>query len=196
MPLRIQEPPQNANDAVRSTIEQFAERAMFGTPNLSDANPEELSLALPHPIYTFTLDDLAREPTLRSARLVGWRYLVEHAGTPVAAAEVGIDGKFSQFNEGPFVTATIEAVQLAERHPTTSDSSYAVRLIRVPPLYVMALWLHDERGGDDFIFPMPPTPPYLEPNRPYKGDEFANLLAEDARRRLGNTSDQRRIPVG
>ena len=196
MPLRIQEPPQSAHDTIRSTIEQFAERGMFGTPNLSDADPEQLGLALPHPIYTLTLEDLVREPSLRSARLVGWRYLVEHAGSPVAAAEVGVDGTFNQFNEGPFVRATIEAVQLAEQHPAARDSSYLVRLIRVPPLYVMALWLNDERGGDDLIVPMPPTPQYLEANRPYTGDEFASLLAEDAKRRHGNAPDQRRIPVG
>jgi hypothetical protein len=87
-------------------------------------------------------------------------------------------------------------VNAAEQHPATRESSYAVRLIRVPPLYVMALWLSDERGGDDLVMPMPPTPPYLEAGRPYRGDEFPNLLAEDARKRLGSYQDQGRIPVG
>jgi hypothetical protein len=55
--------------------------------------------------------------------------------------------------------------------------------VRIPALYVMALWLKDLDGDDDVVVPMAPAPSFLEANRPYTEREFLKALAGPARER-------------
>ena len=57
------------------------------------------------------------------------------------------------------------------------------RIVRIPALYVMALWLKDLDGDDDVVVPMAPAPPYLEANRPYTEQKFLKALAGPAKER-------------
>ena len=80
--------------------------------------------------------------------MTAWRYLVEEAGAAVASAEVGVDAKgavrgLDHVNEGPFVKATAAAQKAAAKLPQVRDGKVEARVIRVPALYVMALWLKD-----------------------------------------------------
>jgi len=63
------------------------------------------------------------------------------------------------------------------------DGKVEARLIRVPALYVMALWLKDLDGDDDVVVPMAPAPPFLEANRPYTEREFLKALTGPAKAR-------------
>ena len=89
-----------------------------------------------------------------------------------------------QANEGPFVESTADAIDQAERDPELADGDYEVRVLRIPALYVMALWLKDERGGADVLIPLDPTPAPLEAGRKYAPAELSSTLAEAARARL------------
>ena len=83
--------------------------------------------------------------------MTAWRYLVEEAGATVASAEVGVDAKgavrgLDHVNEGPFVKATAAAQKAASKLPQVRDGKVEARVIRIPALYVMALWLKDLEG--------------------------------------------------
>lgn len=46
----------------------------------------------------------------------------------------------------------------------------------------MALWLKSD-GEADIIYPLPPTPPGLDAERPYSADEFIEAVMPLARQR-------------
>jgi len=85
---------------------------------------------------------------------------------------------FSHFFEGPYVTATERALIQAEALVTP----YQPRLLSVPQLYMLTLWLHADTEADgastapdpeDLLVPLAPAPPGIAANRPYR---VADLL--------------------
>ena len=195
MPLRVAEAPNRGLEEVRSTLNGFAKRGRFRTPALSRARAERLTLALPHPVYTLSLRDLVDGKRVRDARLVAWRYLGEADRTPIASAEVvAAEGKrprFSQFNEGPFVQSTAAAIDELQRRPELDETSYELRALQIPALYVVALWLADQGGERDLVRALAPAPQYLETERIYPESEFLERLAEPARTQLAFDSSPR-----
>jgi hypothetical protein len=195
MPLRAADAPNRVLEEVRSTLNEFAKRGRFRTPALARARADRLTLALPHPVYTLSLQDLVDGRRLRDARLVAWRYLVEADRTPVASAEVLVaEGKpptFSQFNEGPFVESTAAALDELQRRPELDEASYELRALQIPALYVVALWLADQSGERDLVRALEPAPEYLETERIYPEAEFLERLVEPARTQLAFDSSPR-----
>jgi hypothetical protein len=80
------------------------------------------------------------------------------------------------------VAGTLAALDRARSAVTTG--SFELRVLRIPALYVMALWLHGESGNRDVVIPMAPTHHLLEPGRAYEGGEFTSTLAPAASERL------------
>ncbi len=142
-------------------------------------------IAVPHEVYTLGLNDLAKKD-LHRAHKVGWRYLVVRDNQPVAAAEVsGSDERrlqFSHLNTGPFVEETARALALAEGLGPVAKNKFEVRLLTVPALYVVALWLHGKK--QDILIPMQPTNEHLIPSQPYAPAEFFKELLPAAEARL------------
>jgi hypothetical protein len=160
MPLNLPEPPRGVPEAVRSKLEAFAENAAFSTPALRGARREQLGVSTPHQIYTMGLADIEAGGGLDRARPVGWRYLIEADGEVIASAETAParDGtqELSQFNEGPFVAGTATAVRNARALPQLATAGFELRLLRIPALYLMALWLHSANA--DLLIPLVPSP--------------------------------------
>ncbi|MEU8623001.1 hypothetical protein [Streptomyces sp. NPDC048623] len=114
-------------------------------------------------------------------RLAGWRFLVRNGDRAIAAADTMLtpDGwSFSHFFEGPYVTATERALVQAE----SLAVPYQPRLLSVPELYMLTLWLHTdteadgastEPGPDDLLVPLAPAPPGIAANHSYR---VADLL--------------------
>ena len=186
MPIQVPNPPAEAIAAVRSAVRSFAERAMFRTPALRAAQPEHLTINQPHQVFLLGLDDLRAGPDLARARLVGWRYLVQEGDRVIATAESTFADHgapvFSNFNEGPFVASTTAALSMAKDDSRISQGNYEQRLLHVPALYVMALWLHEPTGADDLLVPLAPTPRDVPAGRPLPARELINKLAELAQR--------------
>jgi hypothetical protein len=196
MPLRVAEAPRSALAEVRSTLNEFAKRGQFRTPALARAKPEQLTLAVPHPVYTLSLQDVIDGRRVREARLVAWRYLVEVDRQGVASAEViaesgGRPPRFSQFNEGPFVQSTAAAIDELQRTPEIEKAAFELRALQIPALYVVALWLVEPSGEQDLIRPLEPAPSYLEPERLYPEADFLEQLREPARTQLAFDSSPR-----
>lgn len=145
--------------------------------------PEELFLSAPHAIFDLGVDDLAAGRGLEAARPGGWRYLVASRGGAVSAAEIGAaSDSAAQVNSGPFVAATELAMAAAEALPAVVARDHEPRLLRVVALHLMALWLKsDDPSHSDLVIPLPPSPPFVTPGKPYPAGELLEALREPAR---------------
>jgi hypothetical protein len=187
MTLRVPEATEASVETVRSHLSGLAGRTGFRDRALTRANPAGLALAAPHDVYSLGLSDLAEGAFLDAATLDGRRFIVMDGDKPITSAEVADQDKGSGFqaNEGPYVESTAAAIEHAERDPDLADNDYEVRVLRIPALYVMALWLKNEQGGGaDVLIPLDPTPAPLEAGRKYAPAEIRSPLAEAARARL------------
>jgi hypothetical protein len=179
MPLHLPDPPAGVPDKVKSKLQAFAEGGKFSTKALRGAHKDRLDLSTPHQVFTMGLEDITSGGGLDNAQPVGWRYLVEEGGQLLASAETthGPDGthEVSQFNEGPFVAETDKAVKAVRKLPQLAAAGFELRLLRIPALYVMALWLHGP--ATDLLVPLAPSPIRKE-GKPTPAAEFFADLSE------------------
>lgn len=183
MSLRVPDVSADSVLAVRDNLSELAGRAAYRHRALARVNPLDVALALPHDVYSLGLDELVRGATLDDAQLVGRRFLVMAGDDAVASAEIARDDGFTA-TEGPFVTGTARAIAVAEQDPATADGDYEVRVLRVPALYLMALWLSGGGHQADLVIPMDPAPEPFSGGEKVRPDELLGRLAELARRRL------------
>jgi hypothetical protein len=161
VPLTIGNPPQSAYTLVADAVRRLA-GAGGAARALAAADPSKLSVALPHKVYTVDADAIAQGGKLDRARLVEWRFLILDGQSPVAAVELSCDEqgrnlKFAGLNTGPFVAGTRDAVLHAEGLDAVKNGSYELRALRLPSVYVMALWLKDLVGENDLLLPFGPS---------------------------------------
>jgi hypothetical protein len=129
------------------------------------------------------LDSVTPEGTAVT-RLAGWRFLNRCGDRAVAAAETMLtpDGwAFSHFFEGPYIAATERALRQAEN----MKGAYQPRLLSVPGLYMLTLWLHGDLTADgadghpaasDLLVPLAPAPPGIAAHRPHRVAELLPML--------------------
>ncbi|MGW0883388.1 hypothetical protein [Streptomyces sp. NPDC002671] len=184
MPLHIPPAPAPALRSVLTALGSPTAVREAKTPSLraaqGPATPE-----LPLPVHV--LDRITAQG-LSATRLAGWRFLIRCGERAVAAAETMLtpDGwAFSHFFEGPYVAATERALQQAEalQHP------YQARLLSVPGLYMLTLWLHGDCAADgadghpaatDLLVPLAPAPPGISAHRPHRVAELLPVLTHRA----------------
>ncbi|MEU4780409.1 hypothetical protein [Micromonospora sp. NPDC023633] len=178
MPVHMPD-PQGVPDKVRAKLNAFADSGRFSTTALRQARKENLDLNTPHQVFTLGLDVVTAGGGLDQAQPVGWRFLVVDGGQLIASAETAEkpDGthEVAQFTEGPFVAATDKALKIAHRLPQVAAASFELRLLRVPALYVMALWLHSPLV--DLLVPLAPSP-IGKDGKPLPPAAFLNDLRE------------------
>ncbi|MGW1008406.1 hypothetical protein [Streptomyces sp. NPDC002520] len=135
------------------------------------------------PVYSLGLDDLRRGRELAPAQAVAWRYVVEQGGIPVALADTVVtpEGVHSvaQVNYGPFVSGILEALEVAEHAEGGADAE--LRLLQVPALHLLAIWLHRGASGQDRLVPAAPSPTGIEANHDYPATALLTELTARAR---------------
>jgi hypothetical protein len=185
MSLIVLDPPADSIEALRPTLRALTDRGRFADRRVERARPEQVTVTVPHQVYTLGAQDLVEKPGLATARPIGWRYLVEANQQVVGLAETtGMRGAqvFSQLSYGPFVTGTTEAIGAAERY--AADNDFELRAMHIPALYFLALWLQPA-GKDDSeaatLIPVSPAPAGIEANRPYAVLELFEILSQRAR---------------
>jgi hypothetical protein len=181
MPLHLPDPPSGVPDHVKSKLHTFADHAAFTTKALRGARAEHLDVSTPHQVFALGLDDITGGGGLDRAQPVGWRYLIESNGQVIASAETmpGPDGsqQVAQFTEGPFVDATDKAVKTIRKLPKLEAAGFELRLLRIPAMYLTALWLHS--SAEDLFVPLQPSPIGKE-GKAMPTAEFFSDLAEHA----------------
>jgi hypothetical protein len=190
MALQLPKPPADLTEAVRSTVqslrstgESSTEDASFRSAGIRASSSDNLELTSPHEVFNIGLDDLVRDASLTAAQPVGWRYLVSEGGTVIASAETtGGGGQqdqvFSQFSQGPFAAATAQALATVRASDHVRDVDVEARVLRIPALHFMAVWLH--AAGGDTLVPLAPAPPGIEADRSYPASELLSTLAAHA----------------
>ncbi|MFF2654694.1 hypothetical protein [Streptomyces sp. NPDC058045] len=177
MPLHITPAPAPAVRSVRVALGSPTAVREAATPALRAAEGPATA-ELPLPVYV--LDQVGAA----AARLTGWRFLIRAEGHSVAAADTVLtaDGwTFSHFFEGPYLTSTELALQQAGE----LSAAYQPRLLSVPELYMLTLWLHGDATADatqgqpaptDLLVPLAPAPPGIAAHRPHSVAELLPVL--------------------
>ncbi|WP_330292467.1 hypothetical protein [Streptomyces sp. NBC_00576] len=180
MPLHVPPAPAPALRTVLTALSSPTAVREARTPSLRAAQgpttPE-----FPLPVHV--LDRITPEGASAS-RLTGWRFLIRCGDRAVAAAETMLtpDGwAFSHFFEGPYIASTERALRQAE----TMKQPYQARLLSVPELYMLTLWLHGDITADgaeghpaetDLLVPLAPAPPGIAAHRPHRVAELLPVL--------------------
>ncbi|GAA2646430.1 hypothetical protein [Streptomyces vastus] len=180
MPLHVPPAPAPAVRTVLTALSSPTAVREAPTPSLRNAQGP-VTPDLPLPVHVL---DRITPAGASATRLAGWRFLIRSGGSAVAAAETRLtpDGwAFSHFFEGPYVTATEHALRQAE----TMTQSYQARLLSVPELYMLTLWLHGDCTADgaeghpaatDLLVPLAPAPPGIAAHRPHRVAELLSVL--------------------
>lgn len=140
-------------------------------------------------MFTLGLNDLVASRDLESAKRTGWLFLVQDGDKTVASAEAvptgtGDEQVLSAFNEGRVVGSTSDALRSARELPEVSKDDFEPRLLRVPGLYVTALWLHKAGGLGDLLVPLDPSPVDAQVGQPVP----ASRLIEELRYKAGQAN--------
>ncbi|WP_327715791.1 hypothetical protein OG381_10070 [Streptomyces sp. NBC_00490] len=184
MPLHVPPAPAPALRSVLTALGSPTALREARTPSLrtaqGPATPE-----LPLPVHV--LDEITAAGA-SATRLTGWRFLIRCQDRAVAAAETRLtpDGwAFSHFFEGPYIASTERALRQAE----TMQQPYQPRLLSVPGLYMLTLWLHGDLTADgatghpaatDLLVPLAPAPPGIAAHRPHRVAELLPVLTHRA----------------
>ncbi|MEW2620807.1 hypothetical protein [Streptomyces sp. NPDC048106] len=186
MPLHVPPAPAPALRSVLAALGSPAAVREAHTPSLraaqGPATPE-----LPLPVHVL---DRITPQGLSATRLAGWRFLIRCGDRAVAAAETMLtpDGwAFSHFFEGPYVASTELALKQAE----SLQQPYQPRLLSMPGLYMLTLWLHGDTAADgaeghpaatDLLVPLAPAPPGIAAHLPHQVADLLPVLTLRANR--------------
>ncbi|WP_112467289.1 hypothetical protein [Streptomyces triticisoli] len=185
MPLLFPPAPAPALRSVLTALGSPTAVREAPTPALRAAQ-QPATPELPLPVHV--LDRITPEG-VSATRLAGWRFLIRCGDHAVAAAETMLtpDGwAFSHFFEGPYVTSTERALRQAE----TVTQPYQPRLLSMPSLYMLTLWLHGNTSGDgatghpapaDLLVPLAPAPPGIAAHRPHRVADLLPVLTHRVR---------------
>ncbi|MEI5103948.1 hypothetical protein RB200_42575 [Streptomyces sp. PmtG] len=183
MPLHVPPAPAPALRSVLAALGSPTAVREARTPSLRAAQAPT-SPDLPLPVHEL---DRAAAPIPAGGtptKLTGWRFLIRCGERAVAAAETMLtpDGwAFSHFCEGPYIASAERALRHAEAMP----GSHQPRLLSVPELYMLTLWLHGDRTADattgplaptDILVPLSPAPPGITAHRPHRAADLLPVL--------------------
>jgi hypothetical protein len=189
MPVTLAQPPEAVTELTRSKIQEIAQRRDFRVESLVAAAPDQISLSSGHPVYNLGLRDLLDGKPLAQRAITSWRFIVQNNNAESTAAETlsgGASGPaaFSSVNAGPFVQGTQDAFAAVSADPTFAAGDWEMRLLRIPALFILAVWTHDQSGEGDRLVPIEPAPSYLGAGKTYSWSEFLTAVRPYAEARL------------
>ena len=183
MPLSVLTPPSPALRSVNAALKSST--AVRGTRTLAPASAAGQAGAT-DPLPVHVLDGVGAGDGVPHAALTGWRFHLAAEGRVVAAAEARItpDGwAFSHFSEGPYVASTQRALRQAE----SLSALLQPRLLSVPELYMVTLWLRADAGAPaesgtvdpaDLLVPLAPAPPGIRAHRAHRAGDLLPALRD------------------
>jgi hypothetical protein len=178
MPLHLEE---SSSEAAATLVAEIRRRLAPGSrPRVFlPRRPESLVLPRPLSLYSSTLQAAADGNVLEEVWQSSWYYLVLEDKTVVGFGEVLLDGRFVSLANSPAVRRIDRALaRLAERADVV-PSELNLRMLRVPALSILAVWLHGQKL--DRLIALPPTHGRLRASQLYTGAVFAERLKTAAR---------------
>jgi len=151
MPIILDVPRLAITQMVKDEVLDFVNNEAFEGLTFLPPITKPLSLIVPHKIYQIGLEKVGEPNFLALGSLIGWRYLIQAGKEVIASAEWsdskkdGI-GSASGFAQSSFNASTKTAIEIAERSPKIRSEEYEIHLLRVIPMFVMALWLKHSSG--------------------------------------------------
>jgi hypothetical protein len=194
MPIIMRNAPRHAASVLASNVTELLRAKHTPHSMKAGVQAEELRHSDAHPVYVATLDNLAAGKLLAAARQTGWRYLLAHNDEVVAEAELhsargaakstkrakSEELSFAGLTHGPFTGATVDGLHAAERLPQVEKADYELRLLKVPAVYLVALWLHGSK--EDLLLPLGQPPAGLRKNKAYTEAAVVRALRATALR--------------
>jgi len=112
--------------------------------------PEEL--LEPLPVYSVGLEELAGHELRPNLQPTSWRYLIWQGNEPVGTADVDADelieedslAAFNHVSRGAPARLLNQALLLAEEEFEHSDEQFDLRILEIPALNRVALWLQSQ----------------------------------------------------
>ena len=184
MPLLIEKPPKGFEKVLDASVAELVGHGAIAMG--SRARP---AVSAPIRVYHLGADAVASGKGIAAAQPTGWLATLttdgEVRGTielippkPArkgAAPSAGV--RFGGFTTGPLQRGLAAAVEMAAK--TTGRSKVEVSVLRAPALYLLALWLRDEKG--DRLVPVAPCPPPLKAGETYPAERALATLAGAAK---------------
>jgi len=189
MPLNFATPPVDGRAVLAQGLRELSMASTAGGKGfaLGGAAPQAME---PHPVYELGLDQLKDQKTrFEDARLVGWRYLLVQNQKVVQAAEIsgtpagGSGSKFSSLTSG-YAAAMEDVFHKAEQLPEVAGGDFEIRTLRVPGVYVTALWLKDLQHKRDRFLLVPPVFSPFRADVVYDPGDLLQLLNTAATNKL------------
>ena len=193
MPVR---PPRGADSgipAVRSAIRELVATPGFLRQILGTIQLGRPAVTTPHTIYNLGLDAMAEGRGLDRAVHTATGYIVLEDRRIVAAAEVAVDERgtpteFSSFTRGTELNGTERVLRSLDELPGVADREFELRLLRIPALYVRAIWLKVLQGDDDRLVPVS-APEDIRVGQPVPAARFLESMVDRAREILSFGDD-------
>ncbi|MFE6776912.1 hypothetical protein [Streptomyces sp. NPDC057702] len=176
MALHAPQPPAASRTAAREGIDRLVDSGVI-PPFARARSGTDLDLTRPRELYQLGRAELLGDAGLAAARPVLWRYVVELGDEDVALADTQPepDGThvLGQVNYGPFVAGIAQALRVAEGAEREVDAES--RLLHVPALHLIAVWLR-ATTGEDRLIPADPAPEGIDAGRLYRADTLLPTL--------------------
>lgn len=198
MPLRFSEPPPTAGEVARSSLERLAVDGRLNLTTVFGKRVEELQLGQGYPLYNLGADTVLERRPLAVAVLTGWQFpLREGDGSIIALEELASDRETGQLElygvhaVSPLTSPLTDlGAYAASIDMPDAETDWTLRILRIPGLYVRALWFHDEQdaithpGDADRLSVITPRPRSRRGRRALTWQELLDRLNRVARRRL------------
>ncbi|MEK6273084.1 MAG: hypothetical protein AABM42_10625 [Actinomycetota bacterium] len=184
--IRFPEPPEDVAAAANDLM--GGERETLGMRQLDF--PGGAAPLGAQPVFTAGLDAIVESggDVERVAEApTSWRYASELGGAPrvyelVSEVKAGRT-RATRVGDDQFTPAIRDALAAAQDDPRVRTEDFEARLLRVPALKLLAVWLH-AIGTEDLYVPVVPTAVDAAPGELYGADDFRSRLREAASRTL------------
>jgi hypothetical protein len=180
--------PSNAASLITDVLDALGRYPDVYAQLFESTSAPSIAITAPYAAYTVGLEDIRKQDLTSAARFSSWRYLLEKDGTsppaviatadlaqvrpPAASASASADPPwvFAQFNANPVAANTGSAIDAA----TAAGSGSEVRILQVPALYTVLVWVLGDSAPSFYVVNDPEQ--QLKPGTPYTEKEVLTVL--------------------
>jgi hypothetical protein len=184
MPLLIEKPPKGFEKVLDASVAE-----LVGHGALAMGKRTRPAVSAPIRVHHLGADSVAAGKGVAAAQPTGWLVTLTTDGEVRGTielippkpfrkgAEPPAGVRFGGFTTGPLQRGLAAAIEEAAK--IVGRSKVEVSVLRAPALYLLALWLRDEKG--DRLVPIAPCPPPLHAGESYTAERALAMLAEAAK---------------